>query len=227
MLKALGDTIWFLLGPLGLLLKSLFRTNASEEAAADLRVLNNEYKVLAKEVREAEKQLTKLNKTLDTFTTLNRATFKSSGQIKQLEETTQQIRDILEEAGISTSGMTTSQLEDELRILIAEQTFAIEKNYAQMRHKVRKYFETNPMLNFKEALLDPAFDDELKDSIGTFAQEYAKQVIKDFDKLAPEVQASILRMVRIDPAQFLDDTKEVTEAFQDAIFGITGPDKKW
>lgn len=217
LLKSLWPAIKVLLGPMGMLIGLFTNLNEAEEAAASLRVLTNEYKAMNKEVRETEKQLLKLNKTLKDFTDLNRATFKSSAQMEQLEEVRQQIKDILEEAGVATMGLTTAQLEDELTIMIQEQEKEVKRQYDIMGRKIKQFFAENPLLNFEDALLDPAFDEELKDSLGVFAQEYAKMVIDGFDGMAPEVQAAILRMVRVDPAQFLDQTKEVQKAFRSTI----------
>lgn len=201
------------------LLNRLFKLTAEEEAAAGLRVLVNEVKDLNKELKESNAEADKLEKAIKTYQNLSNVGFKTSGQISQFEEAQQVLQDIL---GTTDTG---DELTQQARAEFARQETLIKENYDLLNTKVEQYFKDNPLLSFQEALLDPAFDDELKAALPGLAQSYAQTLITGFENMTPEVQAAIARMVRLDPAAFLDATREIVTARTDLRPNAFGRDK--
>ena len=191
------------------LLASFMKLTAEEEAAAGLRVLVNEVKDLNKELKESNAEADKLEKAIETYQNLSNVGFKTSGQISQLEEAETVLQDIL------GSTATGDELTQQARNEFARQERVIKENYDLLNEKVEQYFKDNPLVSFQEALLDPAFDDELRAALPGLAQTYAQTLIDGFDDMTPEVQSAIARMVNLDPAAFLDATKEIVTARED------------
>lgn len=187
----------------------MLKLSVTEEAAAGLRVLVNETKNLNKELKESESRADKLKKAIETYVSLSNVGFKTAGQISQMEEAETVLQDIL---GVSATG---GDLVAQARVEFARQQKAIEDNYDLLNNKVRQYFEDNPLVSFQEALLDPAFDDELRAALPALAVTYGQELIQGFDNMTPEVQAAIARMINLDPAAFLDATKEIVAATED------------
>lgn len=204
-LKAIGG----ILKTINPLLDALFSLSAEEEAAAGLRVLVNEVKDLNKELKESQAEAGKLQKTIETFTDLSRLGFRSSGQISQLEEAQTVLQDIL---GTTAVGDDLEQL---ARNELARQEQAIKDNYDRMNDEVAAYFEANPLVSFQDALLNPAFDEELKAALPALAANYATQLINGFEDMTPEVQRAIARMIELDPGAFIDSTTKVLQATED------------
>jgi hypothetical protein len=206
-------------GPIGFLISKALDLSPAEEAAADMRVLVNQTKELNKEIREAEKETDKLAKTLKEYRTLSQIGFKSGTQAKEMAEAEKTLQDILKErTGIATSA-TGVELIGLSQDLFRKEEQEIKDKYDEVQGNINAYFADNPFTTFSEALKDPAFED-LMDDVPLIAQTYAMNLIEGFDDMAPEVKESILRMIAIDPAAFIDSTNKVVKAVEDVRIRI-------
>jgi hypothetical protein len=166
-------------------------------AASQMRVLNNRVKDLNKELRQSQQEAKKLEKALDEYKRLEGIIFKTKKETEELVAAQERLQELL---GINLTGRG---LEIFARAELDKQIRLIEEKLKELDDLVQDYFAKQKGVNWKEALNDEQFK-EFLDVIPSYAQEFAKKTISEFEKYAPEIQESILAAVAIDPEGFLD-----------------------
>lgn len=166
------------------------------KAASEMRVLNNQVKDLNKEIRESRQEVGKLEKALDEYERLEKIVFKTKKETEALIDAQERLQELL---GIELSGIA---LEIAARAEIDKQTKEIENSLKKLENVVNEYFETNPV-DWEKALGDEQFA-EFLDVVPNYAVEYAKQIIKGFEDMEPEIQEAIQAAIFFNPADFLN-----------------------
>jgi hypothetical protein len=166
-------------------------------AASQMRVLNNRVKDLNKKLRESQQEAKKLEKALDEYKRLEGIIFKTKKETEELVAAQERLQELL---GINLTGRG---LEIFARAELDKQKRLIEQKLKELDDLVQDYFAKQKGVNWKEALNDEQFK-EFLDVIPSYAQEFAKKTISEFEKYAPDIQEAILAAVAIDPEGFLD-----------------------
>ncbi len=166
-------------------------------AASQMRVLNNRVKDLNKELRESQKEAKKLEKALDEYKRLEGIVFKTKKETEELVAAQERLQELL---GINLTGRG---LEIFARAELDKQKRLIEQKLKELDDLIQDYFANQKGVNWKQALNDEQFK-EFLDVIPSYAQEFAKTIISEFEKYAPDIQEAILAAVAIDPEGFLD-----------------------
>lgn len=150
------------------------------------------------EIRNLESEASKLKKTFDEFSRLSGLRFISPDERARLEELQTQLQLDL---GTSFTGDQLIELADkELRRVQTE----LQEATLERAEEISNFFKQNPLANFNDLRTSNLLSDETKNNLDLVAVDYATTLIEGFDRMAPEVQEAIRRMIGGDIEGLID-----------------------
>ena len=176
-----------------------------DKAAAGFTVLQNRIGKLNEEIRNLDSEAKKLGTTLKEFQRLSSLRFLSPDELNRLRELQEQLQldlgtGFTGDALIEIAQKELDRVSGELKTATTERT-----------KEISDFFQNNPLAKFEDLRTSDLLSEETKNNLDVVATDYALSLIEGFDKMAPQVQESMRRMVQGNLAEVIDAVQQQTE----------------
>jgi hypothetical protein len=200
----------------GFLIGKAFKAlqSPTKKAAERFEGLQENIGKLNEKIRNLDSESRKLKKTLDEFKTLSNLRFLSPQEADRLQELELQLQLDLE------SNLTGDALIDVANRQLERVSKDLQAATLERQAEIGAFFRKNPLADFDELKTSDLLSDEAKENLDKVAVDYATSLIEGFDKMTPEVQEAIRRMVSADPARFINEAENTGRAETDTEISL-------